>query len=155
MEGLPLPAERPLKRTKRTCPCIPYILNDRTLVYGCEHCMQQHNPKFVHWLMLGKKLGLPRDLRQLVAGKILKPYVEWKKWEPEREHVRIFVLRSKADLLSRICCDLTDAFEKCICSEPPFPWWYIRYCHRVRYDITFGTCPMQTHENYEFDVFLQ
>lgn len=74
--------EGPVKRRRRACPRIPFILNDKTLVYGCDHCMKQHNPKLIHWLLLGKALGLPRDLRELVAGKIGANYVNFEDWIP-------------------------------------------------------------------------
>jgi hypothetical protein len=107
-EVLVLPRKR-----RRVCPKIPYVFGD-TIVYGCERCMPLRDIHWVTWMWTGEKIGLPKEIAELIGGRLDKPWVEWKTWEPTSD-VSVQIPVHQVSLMSRFCCDIHD---DCVVFDP-------------------------------------
>lgn len=106
--------ELPRKRRKG-CPEIPYVLGE-TFVYGCDRCMPLRDMRWVTWMLVGKRLGLPKDAARLIGDRLEKSYVKWREWFPTEKDDRPWRIPSScATLLSRFCCDVQDSNRECVC----------------------------------------
>lgn len=123
-EGLP-------RKRRRRCPRTPYVLNEKSLVYGCDCCMPPKDVCWFAWMCAGKRLGLPRDVARLIGGMLEKPWAEWKTWYPRGE-VSMTIPLTQTSILSRFCCDAYDncvpfsmmnrTFRTCYCNPTSWEW---------------------------------
>lgn len=107
-EVLALPQKR-----RKVCPKIPYVFGE-TIVYGCDRCMPLRDPHWVTWIWVGKKLGLPKEIVELIGERLDKHWVPWKTWEPSSD-VSVRIPTHQVSLMSRFCCDIHD---DCVVFDP-------------------------------------
>jgi hypothetical protein len=118
------------RKRRRVCPKIPYVFGD-TIVYGCERCMALRDMRWLTWMWAGEKLGLPKEIAELIGERLEKPWVEWKTWWP-LDVATVTIPLSQLSLLRRFCCDKYDFDElfthplhtrrTCYCSRETWVW---------------------------------
>jgi hypothetical protein len=107
----------PRKRLRRSCPKIPYVFENKTIVYSCDHCMRLRDTRWLTWMCAGKRLGLSRDVARLIGDRLERSWVEWKDWFPVQEGIAWQIPIDRiGTLLSRFCCDVPNNKSKCVCN---------------------------------------